>query len=662
MKQREMARWGVLGLVVVLMWTACSDEGTSTDEASLPSPEDSEAPLSDLDALLEGAPDQSKLPSEAKADEVFPATFDLVALQSPVKSQGSRGVCSIFSTTALMEHLYIKEGTLSTPDFSEQFLQWSAKFEVGRFKNTGGSNANANLQAISRYGIVDEQAWPYESSPWNSSDLAECGKDEGERPTECFTNGAPPESAMMSKRWNLPRGRYVSSRVRSIKAVMRNKETAVVAGMTFFYQSWNHRRSALTTSREYWAEGYVLPPNDKDRELSLEKRAGHSILLVGWDDDLTVPLVDENGEVMKDEDGEPMVEKGFFLFKNSWGTSGFGLKNPFGAGYGWIAYSYIEEFANSMTGDIPNLDLEPEVCDDGSDNNSDRQVDCDDPQCADFPACLPEPTSGELSNLNPVEIPDNDEAGVTSTIEVGDEGFATRLNVTIDVEHTFIGDLLVTLTSPDGRTAILHDRTGQSDDNIKASFEPAELLGASIKGTWTLTVSDNARIDTGTLKGWSLSFDASVTPEVCDDNLDNTGDDLIDCDDPACLEDAACTGGGDALSGTSAPDVAIPDNSADGVSDTIAISGDGQVGDVRVEVDIAHTFIGDLVVTLTSPAGTTVTLHDQEGDSADDLVRSWTLGDFGGEAPAGDWTLTVSDNASDDTGSLRSWGLSIDLK
>ena len=103
-------------------------------------------------------------------------------------------------------------------------------------------------------------------------------------------------------------------------------------------------------------------------------------------------------------------------------------------------------------------------------------------------------------------------------------------------------------------------------------------------------------------------------------------------------------------------------NSADGVSDTIAISGDGQVGDVRVEVDIAHTFIGDLVVTLTSPAGTTVTLHDQEGDSADDLVRSWTLGDFGGEAPAGDWTLTVSDNASDDTGSLRSWGLSIDLK
>ncbi len=91
-------------------------------------------------------------------------------LQSPVKSQGSRGVCSIFSTVALMEHLYLKEGTLADPDFSEQYLQWSAKFEVGSFPNTSGSNANSNLRAINRFGIVDEQAWPYESQPWKSGD------------------------------------------------------------------------------------------------------------------------------------------------------------------------------------------------------------------------------------------------------------------------------------------------------------------------------------------------------------------------------------------------------------------------------------------------------------------------------------------------------------
>ncbi|MEL6180290.1 MAG: proprotein convertase P-domain-containing protein, partial [Myxococcota bacterium] len=605
------------------------------------------------------APDTSKLPSEAKADEVFPATFDLVALQSPVKSQGSRGVCSIFSTTALMEHLYIKEGTLANPDFSEQFLQWSAKFEVRQFTQTSGSNAHANLRAISRYGVVDEIAWPYQSSPWGSSDLEDCGKEESERPTECFTNGSPPESAMSSKRWFLPRGRYVSSRTRSIKAVMRNNQTAVVSGMTFFYQSWNHRRSALPTSRAYWAEGYVLPPNDEDRKLSLEKRAGHSILLVGWNDDLEVPLVDEKGEPVTDDEGNPVVEKGFFLFKNSWGTGGFGLNNPFGAGYGWIAYSYVEEFANSMTANIPDLDLEPEVCDDNQDNNLDRQVDCDDPQCATFPACQPEPTAGELSNLNPVDIPDNAPAGASSTIEVEAEGFATALTVTVEIEHTFIGDLIVTLTSPDGRTSILHDRTGRSDDNIKANFEPADMLGANLKGTWTLSVSDHARIDTGAIKGWSMTFETSATPEVCDDNQDNTGDGLIDCDDPACAE--VCMGAG-SLSGSRTPEIAIPDDNSEGIRDTITLTQEGQAGDIRVEVEIEHTFIGDLTVTLTSPAGTTIVLHDQEGNSTDDLKRSFTLDDFSGEATQGDWTLAVSDNAAEDTGILKAWSLTADLK
>lgn len=409
----------LLLLAASLLLVACGDDAAK-EQPGVANPEDSEAPLSDLDSLLEGAPDSSKLPSEAKADETFPAQFDLVASQSPVKSQGGRGVCSIFSTTALMEHLYIKEGTLQDPDFSEQYMQWSAKFQVGRFQNTSGSNASTNLDAASLYGIVSEEAWPYETYAWGASHNPDCAKDEGDRPTECFTNGAPPESALSAKKWYLPRGRWVSSSARSIKAVMRNKQTAVVSGMTFFYQSWNHRRSQLPVNSEYWSQGYILPPNDKDREISLEKRAGHSILLVGWDDDLEVARVDENGDVMKDANGEPIMEKGFFLFKNSWGTDGFGIKNPHGAGYGWLAYSYVEEFGSSMTADLPSVDLEPEVCDDGIDNNHDRRMDCDDPQCANTEICGGggENTGGELSNTSPVSIPDNDPAGATSTIEV----------------------------------------------------------------------------------------------------------------------------------------------------------------------------------------------------------------------------------------------------
>ena len=50
-----------------------------------------DAPLSPLAALEDGVPDPSTLPEEGKADEVLPARLDLMDIQTPVRSQGSRG-------------------------------------------------------------------------------------------------------------------------------------------------------------------------------------------------------------------------------------------------------------------------------------------------------------------------------------------------------------------------------------------------------------------------------------------------------------------------------------------------------------------------------------------------------------------------------------------
>ena len=94
----------------------------------------------------------------------------------------------------LMEHLYISEGTIASPDFSEQFLQWSAKSELGSFPNTGGSSARSNIQALNQYGTVLESDWAYESSPWGTSDDAACTGDS--QPTHCYTNGEPPAEAL----------------------------------------------------------------------------------------------------------------------------------------------------------------------------------------------------------------------------------------------------------------------------------------------------------------------------------------------------------------------------------------------------------------------------------------------------------------------------------
>ncbi len=164
-------RLSLFALGSLLVLAGCGDDQTPANNDTNTGAQSDEyvPPLTSVETLHEGSKPNSELPTEGKADAVYPPKFtELLETQSSVKSQGRRGVCSIFSTVALMEHLYIKEGTYQNPDFSEQYLQWSAKFEVGSFPNTSGSNAASNLDAIVRYGIVEEDVWPYEPSGWTS--------------------------------------------------------------------------------------------------------------------------------------------------------------------------------------------------------------------------------------------------------------------------------------------------------------------------------------------------------------------------------------------------------------------------------------------------------------------------------------------------------------
>lgn len=105
--------------------------------------------------------------------------------------------------------------------------------------------------------------------------------------------------------------------------------------------------------------------------------------------------------------------------------------------------------------------------------------------------------------------------------------------------------------------------------------------------------------------------------------------------------------------------IAIPDNNATGIESVINVPTEGTVFNVEAGVNITHTWRGDLLVSLTSPQGTELILHNRSGGSADDLVESWTVDSFNGEAMQGDWTLNVSDNAGADLGTLNSWNLTI---
>ena len=117
---------------------------------------------------------------------------------------------------------------------------------------------------------------------------------------------------------------------------------------------------------------------------------------------------------------------------------------------------------------------------------------------------------------------------------------------------------------------------------------------------------------------------------------------------------------------TAQANIAIPDNTkAQDTSSTIYVPTNGTISDIKVTVNITHTWKGDLKVILTSPDGTEITLHDRSGGSADNIMSTWSstsnteLAALAGSYSAGDWTISVGDYAGGDVGVLETWDIEI---
>lgn len=119
---------------------------------------------------------------------------------------------------------------------------------------------------------------------------------------------------------------------------------------------------------------------------------------------------------------------------------------------------------------------------------------------------------------------------------------------------------------------------------------------------------------------------------------------------------------------STAPAVAIPDQGTIDAVVSVDVDVTIQEDGVKIPVDITHTFRGDIVLSLQSPAGTVVNLKSSLGsDSGDDIVGVFpdslapdaSLDSLVGESSLGDWKLTVTDFFEFDTGSLNSWGVTL---
>ncbi|MEU4804535.1 S8 family serine peptidase [Actinosynnema sp. NPDC023587] len=148
-------------------------------------------------------------------------------------------------------------------------------------------------------------------------------------------------------------------------------------------------------------------------------------------------------------------------------------------------------------------------------------------------------------------IPDNDAVGVTVQIPVTGVGRGSKISFSIDgdtcssadgattvgIDHTFVGDLVGTLTSPSGATATLFQRSGGTganlcqvvfDDSAARAFSTVTssnapftgswrgngslnaLLADSVDGTWTFKVTDNAASDRGSIRTVALHLNGYV--------------------------------------------------------------------------------------------------------------------------------------------------------
>ncbi len=163
---------------------------------------------------------------------------------------------------------------------------------------------------------------------------------------------------------------------------------------------------------------------------------------------------------------------------------------------------------------------------------------------------------------------------VDSIIVTHQFGALLDLNVSLDINHTWIGDLRVELVSPAGTVVILFDGLCGNDADINAVFDdegnalicppssflamqPGEPLsafdGETMNGKWKLRVTDSfVETDNGILNAWCLL--PALTPCIniagCDDsdlctndacnngacsNIQMNCDDFDSCTDDACM-------------------------------------------------------------------------------------------------------------------------------
>jgi hypothetical protein len=315
---------------------------------------------------------------------------EMIPFITPIRNQGERGTCSIFSSIAWWEVKLAQAGSpVEELDLSEE---WLAHL-VARQTLEDGSETTLNFQLINDHGLAQESTLRYIPQDWQEKTyhqkarvIRRCGHLRGILKKACLIGHWDPallsldEISLRAEGIQLARARAdaiewktqhrvtsgkpeILTRVRDIKKLL-SEGVPLVLDLDFFYGAWNHFAAEdLNIGRDHEAflRGEVGYPRlgSIDEKRSLKNPIGHSVLVVGYDDDeiieTTVRHADGSEEVFR--------YRGVYYFKNSWGKSSFGknfeaqgIRAP---GFGKITQKYAHErgqfFRSRLRNDHPQV-------------------------------------------------------------------------------------------------------------------------------------------------------------------------------------------------------------------------------------------------------------------------------------------------------------------
>ena len=144
------------------------------------------------------------------------------------------------------------------------------------------------------------------------------------------------------------------------------------------------------------------------------------------------------------------------------------------------------------------------------------------------------------STDQPQAIPDAPSRGtpgrtIESTLTIDDYvEFIEFVEINIDFQHTYFGDLNVELVSPSGkRSSLSVTRKVYVSNPVNGFFRlgSARHLGENSAGTWKLRVTDHRPGETGRLDAWKIKvYGHGVTPDQPDIDSTTAGDQSITVD------------------------------------------------------------------------------------------------------------------------------------